>query len=255
VPTDVGLNCSTWQRKGISELIKKEFNIDIAVTTVGKHLKLWNFSKQKPLKKSHGQEPKKVAHWLEDFRGIHKRAIEEETDIYFADETEAKSENPSPHSYAPNGKTPTIMITGKRLALNIISAVSTVGKMFYPASLESVRIDKFINFMGKLITRSSRKIFLVVNNLKAHHSKKVTSWLEDHHDRIEIFYLPPYSPELNPDEYLNNILKGEQRKLPQPHEQEALNSNIHKILKRVQNDSNIIKKIFDHDKVGYAKVY
>jgi transposase len=99
VPTDVGINFSTWQRKGISELIKKKFNIDIAVTAVGKYLKLWGFSKQKPLKKSHDQDPQKVAQWLEDFRGIQKRAIKEKADIYFAYETGVKSENPSPHSY------------------------------------------------------------------------------------------------------------------------------------------------------------
>ncbi|MDR1083348.1 MAG: IS630 family transposase [Deltaproteobacteria bacterium] len=160
VPTDIGLNYSTWQRKGISELIKKKFDIDIAVTTVGKYLKLWNFSKQKPLKKSHEQDPDKVAQWLEDFREIHKRALEEKADIYFADETGVKSENPSPHSYAPKGNTPTIMVTGKRLALNIISAVSAVGKMFYSTSLESIKIDKFIGFMGNLSPDHQGKFFL-----------------------------------------------------------------------------------------------
>ncbi|MDR1083860.1 MAG: transposase [Deltaproteobacteria bacterium] len=107
------------------------------------------------------QDPEKVARWLEDFRGIHKRAIEEEADIYFADETGVKSKNQSPHSYVPKGKTPTIMVTGNCLALNIVSAVSVVGKMFYSISLESIKIYKFISFMGQLIARSSRKVFLV----------------------------------------------------------------------------------------------
>jgi transposase len=145
------------------------------------------------------------------------------------------------------------MVAGKRLSLNIISAVSAVGKMFYSTSLESIKIDSFISFMRQLVNRSSRKVFLVVDNLRAHHSIKVAEWLEKYQDKIEIFYLPPYSPELNPDEYLNNILKGELSKLPQPHKQDDLNANVHKILSGVQKNPQKIINIYRHEKVGYAK--
>jgi transposase len=112
----------------------------------------------------------------------------------------------------------------------------------------------FIKFMDNIIRNSTRKVFLVVDNLKVHHGKLVQAWLKEQSKKIELFLLPPYSPELNPDEYLNNIIKNKMQSLPQAHSQDELNSNVQRILRQLQNDHSKIEKIFDHDKIKYAKV-
>jgi transposase len=126
--------------------------------------------------------------------------------------------------------------------------------MKYMTYLESMTAKLFIKFMDNIIRNSTKKVFLVVDNLKVHHGKLVQAWLKEQSKKIELFFLPPYSPELNPDEYLNNIIKNKMQSLPQARSQDELNSNVQRILKQLQNDHSKIEKIFDHDKIKYAKV-
>ncbi|MDR1083866.1 MAG: IS630 family transposase, partial [Deltaproteobacteria bacterium] len=206
--TKFGLNHSGWSGKAVSELIKQRFNIDAAARTVGDYLKRWNFTPQRPVKKAHEQDPEKVKQWFEYFEDIKRRVMSNGYQIYFADESGIRTEDHKTRSYAPKWQTPAIKSSGKRLKLNIISAISPSGLMKYMIYLESMTAKLFIKFMNNIIRNSTKKAFLVVDNLKVHHGKLVQAWLKDRSNKIELFFLPPYSPELNPDEYLNNIIKN-----------------------------------------------
>ncbi|MDR1084663.1 MAG: IS630 family transposase [Deltaproteobacteria bacterium] len=134
--------------------------------------------------------------------------------MYFADESGIRTEDHKTRPYAPKGQTPAIKSSGKRLKLNIISAISPSGLMKYMTYLESMTTKLFIKFMNNIIRNSTKKVFLVVDNLKVHHGKLVQAWLKERSNKIELFFIPPYSPELNPDKYLNNIIKNKMQNLP-----------------------------------------
>lgn len=144
--------------------------------------------------------------WNQQSPGINKRAKEEDAEIYFGDETGLQNTSNYAKGYALKGKTPVVYTESKHIKINMLSAVSAKGKMRFLLHKESINSDKLIDFMRRLIHDSDKKVFLVLDNLKAHHSKKVSEWIEKHKDEIEIFFLPPYAPEYNPDEYLNSDL-------------------------------------------------
>jgi transposase len=252
-PLHFGINLSGWTRQAVKELIKQRFLIDVAVRTVGDYLKRWNFTPQRPINKAYQQDPEQVQQWLDEFEVIKIYAAKNGYPIYFADESGINTENLKIKSYAPKGKTPTIKTSGKRLRLNVISAVTSKGVMKFMTYVQSMASKLFISFMKQLINGSKKKIILIVDNLKVHHSKAVTKWVKDNSNKIELFYLPSYSQELNPDEYFNNMMKTEIQSIPKPNTQEELNSNVRRILRRLQNNRAKMKKIFDHKQVEYAK--
>ena len=134
----------------------------------------------------------------------------------------------------------------------MLSAVSAKGKMRFLLHKDSINSEKLIDFMQRLIHDSSKKIFLVLDNLKAHHSKIVTEWVEKHKDEIEIFFLPPYAPEYNPDEYLNSDLKRGISKLPSPRTEKELVHNVRSHMKSVQLRPDKVKGFFQVATTKYA---
>ena len=134
----------------------------------------------------------------------------------------------------------------------MLSAVSAKGKMRFLLHKESINSDKLIDFMRRLIHDSDKKVFLVLDNLKAHHSKKVSEWIEKHKDEIEIFFLPPYAPEYNPDEYLNSDLKRGIGNFPSPRSEKELIHNVHSHLKKVQLQPEKVKGFYQLPTTKYA---
>ena len=96
-----------------------------------------------------------------------------------------------------------IKLSAKRTSTNRISAITNQGKVRFQMYDGRMDADQLIQFMKRLINDAKRKVFLILDNLRVHHAKEVTQWLAKHSEQIEVFYLPSYSPELNPDEYLN----------------------------------------------------
>jgi transposase len=121
--------------------------------------------------------------------------------------------------------------------------------MTYDESMNGVL---FINFL-KLLIKSARgsMVYLVVDNLKTHHSKMVAAFLQEKSDRIRIFYLPPYCPELNPDEYLNHIIKQRFHALPQVKNKDELSSVVGQILFDLKRDPKLIRRIFLKEEIQY----
>ena len=190
-----------WTRAAVSELIARECGIRLCVRAVGNYLKRWGFTPQKPIKRAYERRPEAIKKWLDgDYPAIAERAKAEDGEIHWGDETALVNTDVRGRSYAPKGQTPVTAAPGRRQKLSMISTVTNQGKARW------MIIDG--NFDAeKLIKDAVRKIFLILDNLRAHHSKLVKAWLEERKDRIEIFYLPSYAPELNPDERLNADMK------------------------------------------------
>lgn len=252
-PNQYKLKCCVWDRNTVSALIKQMFGIDMPVSTMGYYFERWGFTAQRPNLTSYKQNPKHVAEWLEnEYPAIKKQAEEEDAEILWGDETAVQNECNYVKSFAPIGQTPTLKTKGERLKINMISAVSNQGKVRFMFYKETMTSQRFIAFIERLIRFAKRKIIFIVDNLKVHHSKKVQTWLEKHKDKIEVRYLPSYSPELNPDEYLNGNLKREMSKNMKVDNTDALHKNAKSIMRKFTINPTHAKSWFINKHISYA---
>ena len=199
-PEQLKMDFALWTRAAVGELIARECGVRLCVRAVGNYLKRWGFTPQKPIKRAYERRPEAIQKWLDDeYPAIAERAKDEDCEIHWGDETALINTDVRGRSYAPKGQTPVTCAPGKREKLSMISTVTNQGKTRWMVIDGNFDAGKLIEFLEALI-KEHRKIFLILDNLRAHHSKLVKAWLEERKDRIEVFYLPSYAPELNPDE-------------------------------------------------------
>jgi transposase len=253
MPDQLKLPYALWTRKAVKELIKRELDIEIALTTTGYYLRSWGYSPQKPKKKAYEQNPKAVQRWLDqEYPAIKEKAKQENAEIHWGDETGVRNNSQHGRSYAPKGKTPTKKSMSKRFSVNMISSVTNQGRVEFMIYTDNMNADRFITFLEQLIISKSKKIYLILDNLRVHHSKIVKQWIEEHKEHIALFYLPSYSPEKNPDEYLNCDLKQGLSSKPSPRNQEKLSENLKDHMDMLQINPQRIKKYFKHEDIQYA---
>ena len=208
-PEQLKMDFYLWSRAAVGELIRREHGIELGVRTVGKLLKRWGFTPQKPIKKAYEQRPEAVRQWLDEhYPAIEAQAKAEGGEVHWGDETALVNTDVRGRSYAPAGKTPVAYaVGGTRQKLSMIATVTNQGKTRWMIIDEAFNADRLIEFLDALIKDAKRKVFLILDNLRVHHSKPVKAWLAERKTQIEVFYLPSYSPELNPEERLNADLK------------------------------------------------
>lgn len=208
-PEQLKMDFALWNRAAVMQLIEHECRIKLSVRGVGNYLKRWGFTPQKPIKRAYEQRPEAVQAWLdEQYPEIERRAKAEGAEIHWGDETALVNTDVRGRSYAPAGKTPvTFAVGGTRQKLSMIATVTNQGKTRWMIIDEAFNADKLIEFLAALIKDAGRKVFLILDNLRVHHSKIVKAWVAKRPSKIELFYLPSYSPELNPEERLNADLK------------------------------------------------
>jgi transposase len=207
-PDQLKFPFALWTREAVRQLIGRRYGIEMPVRTVGEYLKRWGFTPQKPVKRAKEQNPEAVERWLKtEYPKVAAMAKKEKAEIYWGDETGVQNEANRIRGYGPKGKTPLLRVTAKKARISMVSAITNEGKVRFMVYREAMTQAKLITFMGRLTRDTGRKVYLILDNLKAHHGKKVAEWLEKHKKEIAVFYLPSYSPEMNPDEYLNSDLK------------------------------------------------
>jgi transposase len=208
-PEQLKMDFALWTRAAVKELVRCEFGLAFPIRTIGDYLHRWGFTPQKPIKRAYEQQPKAVRKWLdEEYPEIERRCVGEGAEIHWGDETCVMNTDVRGRSYSPRGQTPeTRAVWGRREKFSMISTVTNRGKCRWMMIDGSFNSDRLIEFMQLLVKDAGRKVFLVLDNLRVHHSKPVKKWVEKHRNEIELFFLPSYSPELNPDERLNADLK------------------------------------------------
>ena len=253
MPDQLKLPYGLWTRRAIRDLIKREFGTNIAIRTMGDYLDRWGFTPQKPKKRAYEQNAKAVQRWLkEEYPAISKLAKKEKAEVHWGDETGVRNDCQYGRSYAPKGKTPIKDKMAKRISLNMISTVTNQGKtrfMIYNGTMNSQR---FISFLKRLIKGANKKIYLILDNLRVHHSKMVKKWAEDNKEEIALFFLPSYSPERNPDEYLNCDLKYGLAQKPSPKNEKQLKKNLRSHMKLLQRNPTRVASYFKHESIKYA---
>lgn len=253
MPDQLKLDYALWTRKAVKELVEREFGIVVAINTMGDYLRSWGFSPQKPKKQAYEQCPEKAQKWLdEEYPAIKERAAKESAEIQWGDETGVRNLNQHGRSYAPKGKTPVKKHQAKRFSVNMISTVTNQGQVQFMVYSGSMNADRLIEFVVQLIKNRDRKVFLILDNLRVHHSKLVQEWAEKNRAHIELFFLPSYSPEKNPDEYLNCDLKYGMSERPSPKNEEQLKSNVENHMNMLKANSERVKKYFRHTEIRYA---
>ena len=207
-PEQLKMEFALWTRGAVMELIAQQFGISLKIRAVGNYLKRWGFTPQQPIRKAYEQSPEAVKAWLDEtYPAIEAQARTEGGEIHWGDETAVINTDVRGRCYAPKGQTPVTFAPGSRQKLSMISTVTNQGKTRWMIIDDNFGAERLIEFLEALIKDADRKVFLILDNLRAHHSKLVKAWLEPRKDQIEIFYLPSYAPELNPDERLNASLK------------------------------------------------
>lgn len=251
-PEQLKLAFGLWTREAVQQLILDRFGIELSRWQVGRYLKSWGYTPQKPIRKAFEQKPAQVRAWLDkEYPAIKRRATKEKGTIYFGDETGMRSDHQAGRSYAPKGETPIITGTGQRFSLNMISAISNKGHLQFMI-IDRFNGEVFLDFLKRMIKYSREKVFFVTDGHPAHKTKKVKEWLNENQNRIEVFFIPPYSPELNAQEYLNQDLKTNVIGKKRPINKKQMRENIEGFMRSRKKDKTQVQKYFRHKHVRYA---
>jgi len=252
-PDQLKMGYALWTRQAVGELIEARYGIRLKVRNVGKYLKRWGYTPQKPLKKAYEQSPAAVGRWLnEQYPIIAARAKQEGAEIQWGDESGLRSDDVRGRGYAPKGQTPVLRVNACREGLSVISTVTNKGQMRWKVFSGALNAKLLIGFLQRLTRPQQRKIFLILDNLRVHHSKLVKRWREENADKIEVFYLPSYSPELNPDELLNADLKQRVTTAAPARTGKALKRTAVRALRSIQKQPQRVQNYFQHKDVSYA---
>lgn len=242
-----------WTRGLVAAIVHKKYGIKIDVSTAGEYLKNFEMTPQKPILKSYKQQPKAVQEWIDnEYPKVVERAKEQNALIFWGDETGVRSEDQVGRGYSLKGKKPIQTQAGYRFRINMISAINNSGNSRFMLFKGRMNGERFIEFLRRLIKGQKHKIILIIDNAAFHKSAVVKSWSTAHADRIELVFLPTYTPELNPDEYLNNALKQKLNYRQKAKTAKELGNQVSNIMRGMQANKNTIKNFFRNEKVKYA---
>ena len=195
-PEELGIPAPLWSRRAVRDLIRKEWGIAMPVRTVGEYLKRWGFTAKVPRRHARQQGPEEVRQWLEEtYPAIEAWARREGAEIFWCDETGVAADEHPRYGYARKGAPATMEVPGPHIRINQISAISHAGTVRFMTDKGTMDGARFTVFLGRLLRTTARKIFLIVDRLKAHEKGTVLDWVEAHKERIELFFLPPHTPE------------------------------------------------------------
>jgi transposase len=252
-PEELGIAAALWSRKAVRDLIRNECGIDMPARTVGEYLKRWGYTAKAPRRHAKDQDPDEVDEWLDEtYPAIERRAAREGAEIHWCDETGAAADEQPRKGYAREGDPAWIEVPRPHIRMNLVSTITNEGEVHFLTYEESMTGALFITFLEELLSGTTRKVFLILDRLPAHESAAVAAWVEEHGDRLELFWLPKYAPELNADEYLNNDLKGAINAEGLPGSRGELRSRIEWFMSQLLHLPERVRSYFRHPCVQYA---
>jgi len=254
-PEQLKLAGCLWTRQKVSDYVKQTCGINLSLQSVSNYLSRWGLTCQRPTKRAYAQDDVRVKTFVEkEYPEIAKRAKAEDADIYWGDEVGVSNTANYERGFSLKGQPPVLKVETKRERVSMISAITNKGSVRFML-YETMTQQTLIDFMRRLVTDAPRKVFLILDNLKVHHGKIVAAWLEKNKDKIEVFFLPPYSPELNPVEYLNHALKVDVHSGNHPRKKSDLIHKMHSFMRGLQHRKHKVKAFFRHPKVHFVRCY
>jgi len=253
-PLQLKFEFALWTCGMVRELIREKYNVRLSEVSVGRLLKKLGLSPQRPLRRAYQKDPVLVDQWREvAYPQIRRLARRTGASIYFADESAVRSDYHAGTTWAPVGKTPVVATTGARYKVNMISAISPKGKMRFMVFEGRMNAGKFCEFLKRLMHGASNPVFLIVDGHPTHRSRKVREFVQATKGKLRLFFLPPYAPELNPDELVWNNLKnhGTGRMALSGGTQE-LKRIVLSHLRSIQKIPSLVRSFFQHHQTRYA---
>lgn len=252
-PDQLKLPFALWTRVAVRDLIERETGVKLSLQSVSDYLKRWGFTPQRPARQATERDAPAIAAWLaNNYPAIVRRAKREKGEIHWADETGLSNQANYGRSFAPRGKTPVVRRPAARFSQSMISSLSNLGVLRFMVYDGALNTKVFLKFLRRLVQGAGKKIFLIVDNLRVHHAKAVTAWVEANKDKIELFFLPPYAPECNPDEFVNNDVKQAMARKPAPKSKDELKQGLTSYMHGLQKRPEKIKAFFQAPSVRYA---
>lgn len=253
-PDQLKLPFALWTRESVQQLIEQKFGIVLAIRTVGDYLARWGFTVQKPAVRVYERSEPAVQRWIhEDYPAIAARAKREGAGIWWGDESGLRSRHYTGTTYSPRGKTPVVRGSGKHFGCNMFSAITNRGELAFRLYEGMFNADLFRDCMERLIRQANgQKIFLILDNLRVHHAKVLRPWLAEHINEIELFFIPSYAPDLNPDELLNHDLKANAVGRKRARNLGELVANVTAHLEGRAATPNVVAAFFKERHVRYA---
>lgn len=252
-PEQLKLPFYLWTREAVGRLIERRYFIRLSKWTIGRYLANWGFTPQKPVRRAYEQNPEAVKNWLSHrYPAIRREAKRNKATIYWGDEMGLRSDHAVGTTFGLKGQTPIIHGTGLRFKCNMISAIANRGELVFMVFNKRFVADVFIDFLRRMIRQIKDHIFLIVDRHPVHRAGKVVRWLKEHADRIRMFHLPDFSPELNPDELLNQDVKTNVIGRRRPHTHSEMVTSVRSYLWSRQRRPHVVQNFFKEKHVNYA---
>ena len=252
-PDQLKLPFALWTREAVQLLLTERFGLEVSVWTVGRYLAKWGLTPQKPLRRAYERDPLAVQRWLdEEYPAIARQAKAEKAEIHWGDQMGLRSDHQTGTSYGRRGQTPVIPGTGQRFRCNMMSTITNRGELSFMVFKQNFNGAVFLRFAQRLLRLRQRKLLLIVDRHPGHRSAEVQRWLARHAKQLEVFLLPGYSPDLNPDEFLNQDVKSNALGRQRPATRIEMIDGVRSYLRSTQRQPTIVKSYFHAESVRYA---
>jgi transposase len=253
-PRQYGFDFGLWSRRIVQALIAEQMGIECGLTAVGRLLASLNITPQKPLRRAYERDPAAVRLWEEKtYPELKKRAKRLGARIFFSDEAGFQSDPVLGRTYGLRGQTPVVKTSGQRQSLNVISAVNARGEFWAVTYTGKLNAESFVPFLQNFMDSQAGRIFLVVDGHPAHKANAVKSYIQSLKGRLELHFLPPYAPDLNPDEFVWSHMKNNGVSKKPLKTNESLQSRVDEDLNRIRENPKLVKSFFQATSVVYAK--
>ncbi len=253
-PRQYGFDYGLWTRRLVQKLIEEKFGVALGLTAVGRLLASLEITPQKPLRRAYERDPVAVELWVQEtYPKLRKRARRLGAKIFFLDEAGFQSDPPLGRTYGLKGQTPVVQTTGQRQSLNVISAVNARGEFWAATYTGKLNAESFVAFLQNFVQGRAHKVLLVVDGHPAHKAKLVKHYVQSLKGRLELHFLPPYAPDLNPDEFVWAHMKTNGVSKKPLKQNESLQKRIEEDLYRLANNRKLVRSFFCAASVVYAR--
>lgn len=253
-PRQYGFEFGLWTRRIVQTLIQEKMKVELGLTAVGRLLASLEITPQKPLRRAYERDPQAVELWVKTtYPKLRKRAKRAGAMIFFLDEAGFQSDPPLGRTYGLKGKTPVVVTSGQRQSINVISAVNARGEFWAATYTGKLNAEAFVAFLQNFIKGRSGKVFLVVDGHPAHKANIVKQYVQSLKGRLELHFLPPYAPDLNPDEFVWSHMKSNGVSKKPLKKNESLRERVEHDITHLQQNRELVRSFFCAESVAYAK--
>ena len=253
-PRQLSFGLALWTRGMIQELIFRQFGVRLSTVSVGNVLAKLGMSPQRPLYRAYEQDPEKVAEWKEKtFPQIQMRAKKEGAAIFFADEASVRTNYHAGTTWVPIGKTPVVAGSGRARSISMVSAISPRGELHFEVHESGIRQEEFLDFCKMLVADVGRPVFLIIDNSQVHRAKILKEYAAQSNGMLTLFFLPPYSPDLNPDEWVWKNVKHDNLGRASVKSERQLAEFASTALARLKGMPDKLRSFFADPALGYIR--